>query len=186
LTLQPHPLGVLIAVGFLVTLGLTLFWMLRLPQPLPQEVAKAVYSVEAARVIVVPILDLFYSERAVELACRLGRQQHATLVLAYIVEVPRLLTLDAPLPPEVNERAQKALEHAQRIVERHGLKAVTEIVRAREADEGIRRTARNYQADLIVLGVQFAENRVPGLFTRTAESLLRRPPCEVIIDGVPA
>jgi nucleotide-binding universal stress UspA family protein len=94
--------------------------------------------------------------------------------------------LDAPLPPEVNERAQKALEHAQRIVERHGLKAVTEIVRAREADEGIRRTARNYQADLVVLGVQFAENRVPGLFTRTAESLLRRPPCEVIIDGVPA
>jgi len=56
-----------------------------LPQPLPQEVARAVYSVEAARVIVVPILDLFYSERAVELACRLGRQQHATLVLAYIV-----------------------------------------------------------------------------------------------------
>jgi hypothetical protein len=46
--------------------------MLRLPQPLPQEVARAVYSVEAARVIVVPILDLFYSERAVELACRLG------------------------------------------------------------------------------------------------------------------
>jgi nucleotide-binding universal stress UspA family protein len=133
-------------------LGLTLFWMLRLPQPLPQEVAKAIYSVEATRVIVVPILDLFYSERAVELACRLGRQQHPTLVLAYIVEVPRLLTLDAPLPPEVDERAQKALEHAQRIVERHGLKAITDIVRAREADEGIRRAIRNYQADLVVLG----------------------------------
>jgi nucleotide-binding universal stress UspA family protein len=116
----------------------------------------------------------------------LGRQQHATLVLAYIVEVPRLLTLDAPLPPEVDERAQKALEHAQRIVERHGLKAITDIVRAREADEGIRRAVRNYQADLVVLGVQFAENRVPGIFTRTADALLRRPPCEVIIDTVPA
>lgn len=182
----PHPLGVLFAIAFLVTLGSTLFWMLRLPQPLPQEIARAVYSVDAARVIVVPILDLFYSERAVELACRLGRQQKATLVLAYIVEVPRLLTLDAPLPPEVNDRADKALEQARRIVERHGLKAVTDIVRAREADEGIRRTARNYQADLVVLGVQFAENRVPGIFARTADALLRRPPCEVIIDTVPA
>ncbi len=97
--MQPHPLGVLIVIGFLVTLGGTLLWMLRLPPPLPQEVARAVYSVEAARTILVPILDLFYSERAVELACRLGRTQNATIVLAYIVEVPRLLTLDAPLPP---------------------------------------------------------------------------------------
>ncbi len=184
--MQPHPLGVLIAIGFLVTLGVTLFWMLRLPQPLPQEVARAVYSVEAARTILVPILDLFYSERAVELACRLGRTQNATIVLAYIVEVPRLLTLDAPLPNEIGERVQKALGDARRIVERHGLKAITDIVRAREADEGIRRAARTYQADLIVLGVQFAENRVPSLFTRTAESLLRRPPCELIIDTVPA
>ncbi|MCX7968583.1 MAG: universal stress protein [Armatimonadetes bacterium] len=184
--MQPHPLGVLIAIGFLVTLGLTLFWMLRLPQPMPQEVARAVYSVEAARTILVPILDLFYSERAVELACRLGRLQNATIILAYTVEVPRVLSLDAPLPSEVNERAQKALEHAGQVVERHGLKAVTDIVRVREADEGIRRAARTFQADLIVLGVQFAENRVPGLFTRTAEGLLRRPPCELIIDTVPA
>ncbi|GBC98870.1 hypothetical protein HRbin17_01387 [bacterium HR17] len=183
--MQPHPLGVLIAIGFLLTLGVMLFWMLRLPQPLPQEVARAVYSVEAARTILVPILDLFYSERAVELACRLGRMQNATIVLAYIVEVPRLLTLDAPLPPAISERAQKALEQAQRIVERHGLAAVTDIVRAREADEGIRRAAQAYQADLIVLGVQFAENRVPSLFTRTADALLRRPPCELIIDSVP-
>ncbi len=184
--MQPHPLGVLIAIGFLVTLGVTLFWMLRLPQPLPQEVARAVYSVEAARTILVPILDLFYSERAVELACRLGRTQNATIVLAYTVEVPRVLTLDAPLPSEVDNRAQKALEHAKRIAERHGLKAVSDIVRAREADEGIRRAARTYQVDMIVLGVKFAENRVPGLFTRTAESLLRHPPCELIIDTVPA
>jgi nucleotide-binding universal stress UspA family protein len=114
-----------------------------------------------------------------------GTAQNATIVLAYIVEVPRLLTLDAPLPTEINERAQKALKHAQRIAERHGLRAVTDIVRAREADEGIRRAARTYQADLIVLGVQFSENRVPSLFTRTADALLRRPPCELIIDSVP-
>ncbi len=157
--------------------------MLRSLQPLPQEVARAVYSVEAARTILVPILDLFYRERAVKLACRLGKTQNATIVLAYILEVPRLITLDAPLPAEINEGARKALKH-ERIAEWHGLRAVADIVRAREAGEGIRRAVRAYQADLIVLGIQFSKNRVPSLFTRTADALVRRPSLEMIIDSV--
>lgn len=181
----PHPLGVLIAIGFLLTLGSTLLWMLRLPRPMAPEVARAVYSVEAARCIVVPILDVFYTERAVELACRLGRQQSASIVLAYVVEVPRLLTLDAPLPDEVQQHAQEALTHAQRIVERHGLAARRTTVKARQASEGIRQAVEGYQGDIVVLGMQVAEHHVSGLFARTADALLRHPPCEVLIDSLP-
>ncbi len=179
-----HPIGVLVAFGFVITLGLTLFRMLRLPRPLSQEAARAVYSVQATRCIVVPILDLFYTERATELACRLGRRQHALIVLAYIVEVPRLLILEATLPPEVEERAKKALTHARSIVERHNLKAVTATVRTREADEGIRRAVTTYQGDVVVLGMHVIESKVPGIFTRTASALLQHPPCEVLIDSV--
>jgi len=180
-----HPLGVMIALGFALTLGGTLFWMLRLPGPMAQEVARAVYSVDAARVIVVPILDLFYTERAVELACRLGRQQSAIIVLSYVVEVPRLLTLDSPLPAEVKERAEQALKHAKSIVERHGLKASTTTVNAREASEGIGHAVQTYGGDMVVLGMRTVEHRVPGIFARTADALMRRPPCEVLIDSVP-
>lgn len=182
---MPHPLGVFIAFCFILTLGSTLFWMLRLPRAMEQEVARAVYSVDAARCIVVPILDLFYTERAVELACRMGRQQNASIVLVYIVEVPRLLTLDAPLPAEVEERARQALKNAQTIVERHGLKVTTVTVKAREASEGIAQTVLTYQGDMVVLGMRTVEQRVPGIFARTAEGLLRHPPCEVLIDSVP-
>jgi nucleotide-binding universal stress UspA family protein len=182
---MPHPLGVLISLFFIVTLGLTLSWMLRLPRPMAQEVARAVYSVGAARCILVPILDLFYTERAVELACRLGRQQGATIVLAYVVEVPRLLTLDSPLPAEVDKRALDAMKHAQSIVKRHDLPVTTTTIRAREASEKIGEAVKIYQADVIVLGIQTAEHRVPGIFTRTADALTRRPPCEVLIDSVP-
>ena len=182
----PHPLGVFIAIGFLITLGGSLFWMLRVPKPLAQEVARAIYSVGSARSIIVPILDLFYTARAVELACRMGRQQGATVVLAYVVEVPRLLTLEAPLPSEVEERAQQALTHAQAIVERHGLKAFTTTVRAREGGEGVRHAVEAYQGDMVVMGVQVTDHRVPSVFTRTVETLLRQPPCEVIVDSVPA
>jgi nucleotide-binding universal stress UspA family protein len=182
---MPHPLGVLLSLGFIVVLGSTLLWMLRLPRPLAQEVARAVYSVEAARCIVVPVLDLYYSHRAVELACRLGLRQGATIVLAYLVEVPRLLTLDSPLPAEVQARADKALADVRHIVERHGLKPVTDLVRAREAGEGVRRTVEAFRGDVVVLGVEAAPQKVPGVFTRTADTLLRHPPCEVIIDSVP-
>ena len=182
---MPHPFGVFIALAFVLTLGLTLSWMLRVPRPMAQEVARAVYSVDAARCIVVPILDLYYTERAVELSCRLGRQQNANIVLAYIVEVPRLLTLDAPLPREVEERAQKALEHAKSIVERHGLRVLTATVRARETSEGIGKAVETYQGDIVVLGMRTVEHRVPGVFARTADALMRHPPCEVLIDSVP-
>ena len=182
---MPHSLGVVIAFAFVIILGLTLFWMLRLPRPMAQEVARAVFSVQATRCIIVPILDLFYTERAVELACRMGKSQNANIVLAYIVEVPRLVTLDFPTTPEVEERSQQALKHAQNIVERHGLKAIATTVHAREANEGISQIVLKYQGDMVVLGVQAIERHVPSIFTRTADALLRRPPCEVLIDSMP-
>jgi len=128
---------------------------------------------------------LFYTERAVELACRMGKQQDAGIVLGYIVEVPRLLTLDSPLPPEVDQRAQQALKQACSIVERHGLKAMTTLLRAREASEGVGQIVQTYHGDIVVLGVQAVERHLPSIFTRTADALMRRPPCEVLIDSMP-
>jgi len=183
--MQPHPLGVLIAFLFVIVLGSTLFWMLRLPRAMTQEVARAVFSVQASRCIIVPILDLFYTERAVEFACRMGKQQNAAIVLAYVVEVPRLVTLDSPLPQEVEDRAQQALKHAQSIVERHDLKTVTTVMRAREASEGIGQLVQTYHGDIVVLGVQAGARHLPSIFARTADALMRRPPCEVLIDTMP-
>ena len=182
---MPSPLGVSIALGFVLVLGTTLFWMLRLPTPMAQEVARAVFSVQATRCIIVPILDLFYTERAVELACRMGKQQNAGIVLSYIIEVPRLVALDSPETPDVESRAQQALKHAQSIVERHGLKSITTTVHAREANEGIAQIVKKYGGDIVVLGVQAVERHLPSIFTRTADALLRRPPCEVLIDSMP-
>lgn len=179
-------LGIAIAAVFLIGLGGTLWWMLRLPPALPRDVARAVFSVEAARCIVVPILDLLYSERAVEVACRLGQHQRATIVLAYIVEVPRVLPLGASLGPLVDARAEEALAEAQRIVDLHALAAIPITVRARDVVEGVRRTVRNYQADMVVMGMAATEPDISTRFTRAAEALLRRPPCEVVIDHIPA
>lgn len=173
--------GVILASGFAIAMVGLLLWMLRVPPPVPLEVARAVRSVGAVQTILVPILEEYYSERAVELACRLGQTQKATILLGYVIEVPRTLSLGVPLP-EVEEAGRRALEQAKTIIEMHGLQARTQIIRAREAGEGIARVARDNNVDVIVLGIAPDSGFIEGPAARLAESLFRHAPCEVIID----
>jgi nucleotide-binding universal stress UspA family protein len=174
-------LGTILAAAFAIPMAALLWWMLRVPQPVPQDVARAVRSVGAVQTILVPILEHYYSERAVELASRLGAMQKARILLGYVVEVPRTLPLDVPLP-QVEERAKQALNQARTIVAMHSLEARTEIIRAREAGEGIARVARDKGVDLIVLAISPDMGLTEGTAARCAESLFRHAPCEVIID----
>ena len=174
-------LGAVLAAGFAIPMAALLLWMLRVPRPVPQEVARAVRSVGAVHTILVPILEHYYSERAVELASRLGEMQKARILLGYVLEVPRTLSLGVPLP-QAEDGATRALEEAKTIVRMHALDAEAEIIRAREAGEGIARMARDRGVDLIVLGISPDMGLTEGVAARCAESLFRHAPCEVIID----
>ena len=180
-SLQLSALGAVLAAVFAVAMAALLFWMLRVPRPVSAEIARAVRSVGAVRTIFVPILETYYSGRAVELASRLGEEQKAKILLGYVIEVPRTLSLGVPLP-DVEERGRHALEQATQIVATHHLGSATEMIRAREAGEGITRTARDHDVDLIVLGISPESGFVEGSTERVAESLFRNAPCEVIID----
>ncbi len=179
-----HPLGVVIAACFLIVLVGTLLWMLRLPRPVPAEVARAVYSVEAARCIVVPIVEGIYSERAVELACRLGEPQRARLVLVHILEVPYTVPLDTPLP-DLEARAQRALETARFIAMQHGMQPEIRMVRHRSAPEGILSVARQVGADQIIMGIGLKRRASSDGLSRTAHEVMRRAACEVIVAKAP-
>ena len=85
-SLHVSPLGIILAAGFALPMAGLLTWMLRVPRPVPPEVARAMRSVGAVQTILVPILETYYSERAVELASRLGEMQRARILLGYIIE----------------------------------------------------------------------------------------------------
>jgi nucleotide-binding universal stress UspA family protein len=180
-SLHVSALGAVLAGTFAVSMAGLLVWMLRVPRAVSLEIARAVRSVGAVRTIFVPILEAYYSERAVELASRLGQEQKATILLGYVVEVPRTLDLGVSLP-KVEDGGRRALEQARQIVAAHHLEASTEVIRAREAGEGIIRAARDHDVDLIVLGISPEIGFVEGSTERVAESLFRHAPCEVIID----
>ncbi|PYT09487.1 MAG: hypothetical protein DMF49_01960 [Acidobacteria bacterium] len=119
-----------------------------------------------------------------ELACRLGAEQGATIMLAYVIEVPRTLPLTAPLAgPE--QTAGAALGRAEEIVRLHGLEPQRHVARARVAGEEIVRLARESAADLIVMGIRPRIGLRDEILGRTSDTVLRRAPCEVLLDKLP-
>jgi nucleotide-binding universal stress UspA family protein len=178
-----HPLGALLAVVFAVSMGGLIWWMLRVPPYLSAPVAKARVSVGAIKRILVPTLGSVFAGREVELACRLGQDQKAEILLAFLLEVPRTLPLGAPMP-DAEVKANEALKMAKTIVDLHGLPSKVQVLRARVAGEEIVRAASEQEVDMIVVGMRAGMGLAYETFTRTMDVLLRRAPCELVIDRV--
>ena len=181
---QISPLGVVIAAAFAIAMGSLLWWMLKLPPYIPAAAAKARRGVGALRNILVPTVGLPCSERGIEMACRLGQEQKATIHLIYVIEVSRTLPLDAPMP-EIEPIAKDALKRAEEIVTLRGLTPVSEIRRARIAGEEIIRVAKDIEAQIIVMGIRTSISMTEHIIGRTSEIVMRRAPCEVLIDKLP-
>lgn len=177
-------LGVIIGVIFAFSMGGLLWWMLHPPAKIQAQVAKARRSLGTLKRILVPTNGTSYSERAIELACRLGIEQKAEIVVVSVIEVPRTLPLEATLgQPEKD--SQDALERGKEIVELHHLTPIVRSERAREASEGIIRAAKEHKADIVVLGLRTNLKAAQYLLGRTTETVIRRAPCEVILDKLP-
>jgi nucleotide-binding universal stress UspA family protein len=175
--------GALLAIIFAGSMITIIRWLLAVPPPVPAVAAHAKRTVSQIRKIVVPTNMATYWERAVELACRLGEDQKAEILLTYVVEIPFTLSLDAVMAKSL-KTGEEILKRAASIVENHGLPVRTIIERARQAGEGIARLAKDEEADLIVMATPKVKRGMPGIMTRTIEILLHRAPCEVIIDSV--
>jgi nucleotide-binding universal stress UspA family protein len=177
-------LGAVFAALFAISIGGLLWWMLHPPAQIQPAVAKARYAVGAFKRILVPTSGVPYSEKGVELACRLGAEQKAEIVLTYVLEIPRTLPLNAPIP-EVETQANEALERGKEIVELHHLVPILRLERAREAGEGILKVAKDNDVDVIVLGIRPTWHGSQNIWGKTTDILLRKAPCEVIIDKLP-
>lgn len=184
--LTPHMTvgGFIAALVFAGTVITVLWWLLAVPPQVAAVAAHARRIVSSIRRIVVPVDMHSNWERAVELACRLGEEQKAEVLLTYVMEIPLTLSLNAPMG-KTEQAAQEILGRATTIVEQHELPVRTQVERARQTGEGIARLARDEDADLIVMAAPWLGTALTGFQSRTIEILLRRAPCEVIIDSAP-
>lgn len=183
-TLTLHPLGIVIAGVFAVTMMSLLWWMFHPPEAMQAAVAKAMHGVSAVQRILVPVRGSSYNERAVELACRLGADQRAEIIATYVIAVPLALPLSTPLEPE-EQRAQEVLARAKEIIEHHGLPAKTAVRRERDIARGILRVAQEEDVGMVVLGINPKNLAAGESVGKTTEQLLRKSHIEVIVDMHP-
>jgi len=178
-------LGAFLAFIFAASMGVLLWWMFHVPRAIPLAAAKARRAVGAIKKILVPTSGALYSERGIELACRLGEEQKAEIYLVTIIEVSRTLPLEAPMP-EAEAKAEDIIKRGESIVSLRGLKAKGEVRRGRIAGEEIIRAAKDWEADLIVMGIRSEIRMAQEILGRTSDLVLHRAPCEVIVDKLSA
>jgi hypothetical protein len=131
--------------------------------------------------ILVPAVNRPYSVRCLEVAYRLAQNTNADVRLAYVLEVPRALPLDAALP-ESEIAAVEALRIAQEVAIPYKVTVTPFVHRTRSAVDGILRLVSQEKIELLILGGRPDGNR--GLPSDLSRDLFRRAACEVIVDYI--
>jgi hypothetical protein len=84
--------------------------------------------------LLIPAVDQPYSNRALEVAYRLAQGTNAQIRLAYLIEVPRILPLDAALP-DAEAVAANALSIAEKAAIPYKVNVQSVIHRTRKAHD---------------------------------------------------
>ena len=131
--------------------------------------------------VLVPAVDQPFSTRCLEVAFRLAQRSNARVQLAYFIEVPRTLSLNADMP-DAEEVAASSLNVAERTAIPYKIQVQSVIHRTRSAQDRILSLIPEENIDLLVLGAR--PDRQRGLPREMARELFLAAPCEVIVDYI--
>ena len=133
------------------------------------------------RSIVVPVVRSAESEEALVAAARLAADRRARVAIVHVLEIPMELPITADMKLEARE-ANVLLDDARAVVESHGARAVTRLLRARAAGPAIVADAVSRNADLVVVGApRRGIGRRAPVFGRTARFVLKNSPCRAMV-----
>ena len=131
------------------------------------------------RRIVVPLAGSSVDPDVIKVAATLARPSKAAVLAIHVIEVRWNLPLDAVLDKET-EQGELLLEQATNIGAKAGVTIETELLQAREAAAAIVDTARERDADLIVLGMPFRRRLGRTYVGRTVQGVYVGAHCAVL------
>ncbi len=140
--------------------------------------AQAADSGPPVRRILLPFVGTSLSERALEASLRLARAEHATLVPAYLVTVPRIVALRTPVPRECDV-AFELFEAIEQRAAAAGVPVDTRIERGRTLRHALRLLMAAEPHDRIVAPA--ATNGKDGFSADDVAWLLRNADGEVLV-----
>jgi APA family basic amino acid/polyamine antiporter len=170
-----------------------------------EALTKRVPQIEYGRILV-PVFGTELDDDIVATAGRLAAADEDTsddvpgalLDVVFVIDLPLSVPLDAPLPPEREQAARKALVRAKEVGEEYeSVKVRTEIVPARSIGSGIVEMARRTGAEAIVMGGE-PPTRIrggavlggigaarPEEVGAATEYVLKKAPCRVLLTAPP-
>lgn len=128
--------------------------------------------------ILLPFTGVEISRRAVDAALRLSRAEGATLMPAYLAQVPKSLPLDCPIPKEAGQ-AMAMLEAIEQQAAAKGVPVDARIERGRTYRHALARLLAEEDFDRVV--VSAGATGTQGLSGDDLVWLLERAPTEVMI-----
>ena len=131
------------------------------------------------RRIIVPLKGMSVDADVIRIAVALAKPTKAEIVAIHVIEVRWNLALDAVLDTET-ERGEELLDKAAHIAQQAGTHIETELLQAREAAAAIIDTAREREADLIVLGMPYRKRLGRVYVGPTVEDVYKGASCAVL------
>ena len=132
------------------------------------------------RRILVPVIGSQADEEAIELACRLARQDKGEVQAIHIITMKRELQLDDKIEPEI-QKAEDILDHIEGVAARQNYKIGTELLQAREVGPAIINEAAEREVDLILMGAAYKRRFGEFNLGDIVPYVLKNAPCRVIL-----
>jgi nucleotide-binding universal stress UspA family protein len=133
--------------------------------------------------ILVPVKGGTVDDDAMRLAytyaiAKQGKGRNVTVDVVYVVEVPQALPLDAQLDESI-EKGEKALDHAEEFAQTMGLQVEATIIQARSAGAAIVDMARETDAEMVVMAVDYQKRLGQLDLGRSLPYVLKHCACRV-------
>jgi nucleotide-binding universal stress UspA family protein len=128
--------------------------------------------------ILLPFTGTSISKRTLQAALRLAQAEDATLVPAYLVEVPLQLPLDSPLQAQC-EQAMPLLESIEHKAARAGVQVDSRIERGRTPRDALRRVLAEERFDRVVVPAASVDQA--GFSPRDIAWMLEEVPSEIAV-----
>jgi nucleotide-binding universal stress UspA family protein len=136
------------------------------------------------RRILVPLKGGAIGDEVLATALKLATEHRADVEVMHVVRVP----LDAALEDGVAEReteAELSINEAKELAAEQGVDIRARVMRARSIGDAIVESARDTDADVILLGSAPRWRRQSRFFSPTVDHVLRHAECEVMVVAYP-
>jgi nucleotide-binding universal stress UspA family protein len=130
--------------------------------------------------ILVPVTGTQADKEAIELACRLAKQDKGEIHAVYTITMKRDLPLDAEIETEI-QKAEDILAGIEKVSTMESYRVDTEVLQAREAGPTIVNEAAEREVDLILMGIAYKIRFGEFSLGEVVPYVLKNSPCRVIL-----